>query len=114
MAQASQDQPGAGAITVRQSRAQRDGLFGGGVVVAALALGRGFTGAQTADGRIAVAVICGALVALLAWVWVRVIRRPDHLEITGQAITHVSWKGQTVTLSRQQGDVLRVVSDLVI
>lgn len=31
MAEASQDQPGAGAgaITVRQSKAQRDGLFGG-------------------------------------------------------------------------------------
>jgi hypothetical protein len=106
-----QDQPGAsaGTVTVGQSRAQRDGLFGGGVAVAALALGRGVAGAQTTGGRLAVAVIFGALIVLLAWAWVRVTRRPDHLEISSQAITHVSWRGQTVTLARQQGDVLRFV-----
>ena len=40
------------------------------------------------------------------------IRRRGHLEITSQAITyagHVRGKAQTVTFSRQQGDVLRVV-----
>ena len=33
-----------------------------------------------------------------------------HLEITGQAITYAGGKGRPVTLSREQGDVLRVVA----
>lgn len=100
----------ADAIVVRQSRVQRDGLFGALIAVFALAFARGFTGAQTAGGRIAVAVFAGGVTALLAWLWVRTVRRPYHLEISDQAITRVGARGQAITLTRQWGDELMVVS----
>ena len=51
-----QGEPGlaADAVVVRQSRLQRDGLFTALLAVFALAFARGFTGAQTAGGRVAV------------------------------------------------------------
>jgi len=105
------DQPGAGAdpIVLRERRLLPNVLFGGLLVVFVLALARGLAGAQTAGGRVAAGVGLGAVVALTVWMWAIVIRRRGHLEITGQEITYASGKGQPVTLSRQQGDVLRVV-----
>ena len=47
--------PDAEAIVVRQSRLQRDGLFGGLVAVFLVALVRGYAGAQTVTGRVALA-----------------------------------------------------------
>src|SRR5712691_1233750 len=88
----------ADAVVVRQSRAQRDGLFTGLLAVFAVAFARGFTGAQTGGGRVAVTVFAGAVAALLAWLWIRAIRRPCHLEISGQAITCVGARVQPVTL----------------
>jgi hypothetical protein len=107
-----QAEPGVAAdvIVVRQSRVQRDGLFGALLAAFALAFARGFTGAQTAGGRIAVTVFAGVVTALLAWLWVRSARRPCHLEVSGQAITCVGARDQAITLSRQWGDELRVVS----
>jgi hypothetical protein len=97
-------------IVVKQSRAQRDGLFGALVAVFALAFARGFTGAQTAGGRIALAIFIGAVMAVLVWLRVRTVRRSCHLEISGQAISLVSAPGQVITLSRQCGDGLRIVT----
>jgi len=112
MAAVPDDQPGAGTdpAIVQESRLSYSVLFGGLLAVLVLALVRGLAGAQTAGGRVAVAVIFGAAAALAAWAWVVVIRRRGHLEITGQAITYAGGKGQPVTLSREQGDVLRVVA----
>jgi hypothetical protein len=111
MAAVPQDQIDAGAdpVILRESRLWPNVLFGALVVVFILALVRGLAGAHTAGGRAAVAVIFGAAAALAAWAWVVVIRRRGRLEITGQAITYAGGKGQPVTLSREQGDVLHVV-----
>jgi hypothetical protein len=103
-------EPAAAGIVVRQSRLQRDGLFGGLLAVFALAFARGYPGAQTAAGRIAVTAFVGAVMAVLVLLWVRSVRRPCHLEISGQAITCVSAQAQPITLSRQGGDELRFVS----
>jgi hypothetical protein len=46
-------------IVVRQSRLQRDGLFGVLIAVFLLALVRGYPQAQTAAGRIAVVAFTG-------------------------------------------------------
>ena len=107
-----QGEPGlaADAVVVRQSRLQRDGLFTALLAVFALAFARGFTGAQTAGGRVAVTVFVGVVAALLAWLWIRSVRRPCHLEISGRAITCVGARDQPITLSRRSGDELRVVS----
>jgi hypothetical protein len=113
MAAVPDDQLGAGTdpVIVQESRLSLNVLFGGLLAVFVLALVRGLAGAQTAGGRVAVAVIFGAAAALAAWAWVVVvIRRRGRLEITGQAITYAGGKGQPVTLSREQGDVLRVVA----
>ena len=100
----------AAAIVVRQSRLQRDGLFGALVAVFLIALARGYPGAQTTAGRIAVVVFVSVVTAALVLGWVRLIRRPCRLEITGQAVTFVDGKGATRTLSRRSGDQLRMVA----
>jgi len=112
MAAVPDDQLGAGTdpVIVQESRLALNVLFGGLLAVLVLALVRGVAGAQTAGGRVAVAVIFGTAAAVAAWAWVVVIRRRGRLEITGQAITYAGGKGQPVTLSREQGDVLRVVA----
>jgi hypothetical protein len=106
-----QDESGAGhPIVVRQSRAQRDGLFAGLVAVFALAFARGYPGAQTPGGRVAVAVFTGVVVALLAAGWVRLVRRGTHLEVSAQAISLVAAGSQVAVLTRESGDELRLVS----
>jgi hypothetical protein len=97
-------------IIVRQSRAQRDGLFGVLVAVFAAAFARGFAGAQTAGGRIAACVFTGVVIAVLAWFWARTVRQHCRLEVSGEAITLTAGRDQPVILSRQQGDELLVVS----
>jgi hypothetical protein len=61
--------PASGTIVVRQSRLQRDGLFGTLIAVFGLALARGYTGAHTSTGRIAVAVFVCTVTAALIWGW---------------------------------------------
>jgi len=102
--------PAADAVVVHQSRLQRDGLFGALVAVFLIALARGYPGAQTTAGRIAVVVFVSVLTAALVLGWARLIRRPCRLEITAQAVTFVDGKGATSTLSRRSGDQLRLVS----
>jgi hypothetical protein len=99
----------AAAITVRQSRLQRDGLFGALVAVFLVALARGYPHAQTAAGRVVLVVFVAVVTAALVLAWVRLIRRPCRLEISGQAITFVDGRGATRALSRDQDDRLRVV-----
>jgi hypothetical protein len=112
MAGVPRDQLAAGenAIIIREGRVGPNVLYGGLFVVVVLALVRGLTGAQTAAGRVAVAVVFGALTALTAWLWVTMIRRRGHLEVTSQAITYSDGNRPPLTLSRQQGDVLSVVA----
>jgi len=99
-------------VILREGRLFPNVLCGGLLALLILALVRGLAGANTTAGRMTVAVIFGALIALVAWAWVMMIRLRGHLEITAQAITYAGYarrKPQTLTLSRQQGDVLRVV-----
>ena len=100
----------AGAIVLRQSRLQRDGLFGALIAVFLVALVRGYPGAQTTTGRVAVLVFVSVVTAALAVGWVRLIRRPCRLEISSQTITFVDGKGATRVLSRRSGDELKLVS----
>jgi len=100
----------AGAIVLRQSRLQRDGLFGGLIAVFLVALVRGYPGAQTSTGRIVLVAFVSVVTVALAVGWVRLIRRPYRLEISSQTITLVDGKGATRTLSRRSGDELRLVS----
>jgi hypothetical protein len=98
------------AAVVRQSRLQRDGLFGALVAVFLVALARGYPHAQTSTGRVVLVVFVAAVTAALVLMWVRLIRRPCRLEISGQAITFVDGRGAARVLSRELGDQLRVVS----
>lgn len=93
---------------IRPSRLQRDGLFGALVVVFVLAFVRGFPGATTTGGRIAVVIFAGGVAALLLWFWVRTIRRQTVLEISPEAVTLVEPGGKRTTLSRQSGDEILV------
>jgi hypothetical protein len=94
------------AIVVRQSRAQRDGLFGGLAAVFVVALWRGYTGAQTSAGRAAMVVFTGLVLAGLTFLWVRYARRPSRLEITSQVITYVDPQGERRTLTGAPGSEL--------
>ena len=48
---------------LRPGRPQRDGLFGGLIVIFVLALVRGLAGAQTSAGRVAVIVFVALVIA---------------------------------------------------
>jgi hypothetical protein len=54
----------AAAVVVRQSRLQRDGLFGALVAVFLIALVRGYPHAQTATGRAVLVVFVAAVTGL--------------------------------------------------
>jgi hypothetical protein len=67
--------PGAAAaIVLRQSRVQRDGLFGALTAAFLVALARGYAGAQTTTGRVVVIVFVSVVTAVLVLGWVRLIR----------------------------------------
>jgi hypothetical protein len=104
--------PDSGAIIVRESRAQISTLLGFLTVACVAALARGVPGAQTAAGRVAVAVVFGGLLMILVAGWVAMLRRRSRLEITENTVRYVQRHGQVSTLSRQQGDELRWVKEL--
>jgi hypothetical protein len=95
---------------IRPSRLQRDGLFGGLLLVLVLAFARGFPGATTTGGRIAVAAFTGGMAVLVLWGWIRLIRRPSHLEISPEAVTLVEPGGRRTTLPRASGDKITVAA----
>jgi hypothetical protein len=102
---------GSSAVVVKESAAQRDGLFGFLVAAFGLALVRGAAGAHTVAGRAAAALVFGALVVLCLVLWARTRMRPDRLEISQEAIRYVSGSGrQKSALNRQQGDNLCFVA----
>jgi hypothetical protein len=112
MVDAYYDGPAGGfgdAIVVRESRAQRDGLFGGLVAVFVLAFIRGFAGAQTGSGRVAVTIFTAAVIALLVIGWIAIVSRRSRLEISRATISLVSKRRDRLVLSRDSGDRLRVV-----
>jgi hypothetical protein len=100
----------ASTVVVRQSRLQRDGLFGALVAVFLVALARGYPHAQTATGRAVLVVFVTVVTAALVVAWARLLRRPCRLEISRQAVTFVDGRGAARVLSRGQGDQLRVTS----
>jgi hypothetical protein len=93
---------------IRPSKIQRDSLFAALVAVFVLAFIRGYPGATTTGGRIAVIVFAGAVTALLLLFWVRTIRKQTLLEVTPQAVTLVEPTGKRTTLSRESGDEIFV------
>lgn len=101
--------PDPGSIVVAESRSQMAILFGFLVAVFAVALIRGEIGAGTTAGRVAAAVFCVVLIAVVARGWIATARRPVRLEITRDAIRLVQRNGQVSELSRQSGDELRFV-----
>jgi HAMP domain-containing protein len=94
---------------LRPGRLQRDGLFGGLIVIFVLALVRGLAGAQTSAGRVAVIVFAALVIAGLLAAWIVQLARPSRLEVTAQAVTLVDARGKRTTLSREAGDELKVV-----
>ncbi len=84
-------------------------LFGFLSLAGAVTLARGTFGAQTAAGRVAVAVIFGILLVVVITGWNVAIRRPARLQVTEDAIRYVQRNGQVSSLSRQSGDELRFV-----
>jgi len=97
------------AIVVRESRVQRDGLFGGLVAIFVLAFARGFTGAQTSDGRIAVTIFSAAVISLLVTGWIVIVSRRSRLEISRATISYVTRRSDRLVLSRRAGGRLRIV-----
>src|SRR5712691_326073 len=96
------------AIIVRESRAQRDGLFGGLIAIFVLALARGTAGAETSAGRIAVTIFTTAVIAILVTGWIVIVRRRSRLEISRATISYVTRGNDRLVLSRQAGGRLRI------
>lgn len=97
------------AVVVRESRLQRDGLFGGLVAVFVLAFFRGFAGAHTGTGRIAVTIFTTAIIAVLTIGWISIANRRSRLEISRATISYVSKNRDRLVLSRLAGNQLRIV-----
>jgi hypothetical protein len=93
---------------IRPSKIQRDCLFAALVAVFVFAFIRGYPGATTTGGRIAVIVFAGAVTALLLLFWVRTIRKQTLLEVSPEAVTLVEPTGKRITLSRESGDEILV------
>ena len=93
---------------IRPSKIQRDSLFAALVAVFVFAFIRGYPGATTTGGRIAVIVFAGAVTALLLLFWVRTIRKQTLLEVSPEAVTLVEPTGKRTTLSRESGDEILV------
>jgi hypothetical protein len=93
---------------IRPSKIQRDSLFAALVAVFVFAFIRGYPGATTTGGRIAVIVFAGAVTALLLLFWVRTIRKQTVLEVSPEAVTLVEPTGKRTTLSRESGDEILV------
>jgi hypothetical protein len=94
---------------VRESRVQRDGLFGGLVAIFVLAFIRGFAGAETGAGRVAVTIFTTAVIAILVVGWIMIVSRRSRLEISRASISYVSKRRDRLVLSRAAGNQLRVV-----
>lgn len=112
MVDAYYDGPAGGfgdAIVVRESRAQRDGLFGGLVAVFVLAFIRGFAGAETGAGRMAVTIFTTAVIAVVVIGWIMIASRRSRLEISRATISLVSKRRDRLVLSGDAGHQLRVV-----
>jgi hypothetical protein len=62
-------------------------------VVFAVAVARGVTGASTTAGRVAVTVLIGFVVIVIAVAWVRALLRPAHLEISPHLIHYAGAPG---------------------
>jgi hypothetical protein len=93
---------------IRPSKIQRDSLFAALVAVFVFAFIRGYPGATTTGGRIAVIVFAGAVTALLLLFWVRTIRKQTLLEVSPETVTLVEPTGKRITLSRESGDEILV------
>ena len=95
---------------IRQSRAQRDGLMGALVAIFVFAAVGGSISAKTTGGRVAALLLLGAAALILLIGWIRLIRRPSHIEVSAEAVTHVGPDGERATLHRQWGNELMVVA----
>jgi hypothetical protein len=101
--------PDPGAVVVLESRAQISAPLGVITLAFAVALARGVTGASTASGRVAVAVIFGLILVLFGRAWVVMLRHPGRLEVTAEEVRYVRRGGRVSALSRQWGDELSFV-----
>jgi hypothetical protein len=93
---------------IRPSKLQRDALFAALAGVFVFAFVRGYPGATTTGGRIAVIAFAAAVTALLVFLWVRTVRRQTLLEVSPEAVTLVEPTGKRTSLSRESGDEILV------
>jgi hypothetical protein len=93
---------------IRPSKLQRDSLFAALMAVFVFAFIRGYPGATTTGGRIAVIAFAGGVTALLLFLWIRTIRKQTLLEVSAEAVTLVEPTGKRTTLSRECGDEILV------
>ena len=98
------------ATVLIESRRQGNIVLALLAAVFAVALFRLVAGAQSSTGRVAGAVVFGAVLVGLIVGWIRMSRSPRRrLEITQDAIRYVRPGGRVDALSRQWGDELRFV-----
>ena len=97
-------------VVVRESRLQRDGVYGFLTLAFIAALVRGVLGATTSGGTVGAGVVFGVLIVVVVAGWVRAIRSPDRLEVSASLIRYVPASGAPRQVSRQGGDELRFVT----
>jgi hypothetical protein len=99
-------------IVVGQSRALVNARFGSLSVVLAAALINGLIGAHSGTGRTIVGCVFGIPLVLVAVTWFRLLRSPDQLEISDEAIRYTAGYGRTRSpLLHADGASVRFVMD---
>ncbi len=105
------DTAGDGAtIVLKESKVQRDGLFGLLTLAFTVALVRGVHGASTTAGAIAAGTFCGIMIIGVSLVWRLVRRQGSRLLVSTDSIALASRAGtDPKSLRRAAGDQLHFV-----
>jgi hypothetical protein len=102
-----------GVTVVSQRRRQRTIQFIIAVAVFILGMAGGLAAQPTVSGRVTAVIFFGLLIGLVTLLWLLLNRRRDRVEVTRDAISRRRWGGAVdVTLSRKQGDDLRLIPRL--
>jgi hypothetical protein len=101
--------PGAGKVSLAQSRWRREGMFGALIAVFTVALVRGLTGGSSGTAKTVIVLIIGVVLVCLFVAWVRALLHPARLEITEQCVHYAGGQvGSRPDLMKGQGPDLRV------
>jgi hypothetical protein len=100
-------------VVVVSARRRRTAMYGLMIVVLILGMAVSLTAQPTVSGRVTAVVFFGLFIALCVWLWLRVNRGRNRIEVAADAIRYLHWNGGVeFTLSRDAEQELRLIPRL--